>query len=571
MSERQGTAGDLPGEENSKPRHFIHHEIDQDLQAGRYPAVHTRFPPEPNGYPHVGHAKAICAVFGLAEEYGGLCNLRFDDTNPSAEEDKYVQAIQEDVRWLGFDWEDRLFFASDFFEELYGWAVHLIETGFAYVDHQTVEEIRAGRGRRDRPQDPGQDSPYRDRSVAENLADFAKMRAGDFAEGACVLRAKIDMAAPNLLMRDPVLYRVQNATHHRTGDRWKIYPTYDMAHGQCDALEGISHSLCSLEFTNHRPLYEWLLDHLPVERKPRQIEFARLNLSHTVLSKRFLRALVEKGLVTGWDDPRMPTLRGMRRRGFTANAVRNFCDRIGLTRANTTIELSWLEDELRKDLNVKAERRMAVLNPLRVVIENLPADTELPCEAVNNPEQEGAGTRSLALTREIWIDREDFREQANRKFFRLKLDGRVRLRYGYVIHCHEVKKDAAGAITELRCTYHPDSGQGATPAGMSKVKGIIHWVSAEHAVPARVRLIDALFVDANPMGGEGEDYLDKLNPDALVELQNCQLETSLADAQVGVPYQFERVGYFVLDPDSGPQAGLIFNRAVSLRDNRPKQ
>ncbi|HPF13653.1 MAG: glutamine--tRNA ligase/YqeY domain fusion protein [Planctomycetes bacterium] len=555
-----------------KARHFIHQEIDQDLASGRYQDVHTRFPPEPNGFPHIGHAKAICAVFGLAEEYGGKCNLRFDDTNPSAEEERYVQAIQEDIRWLGFDWEDRLYFASDFFETLYEWAQHLIRTGYAYVDHLSMEAIRAGRGRRDRPQDPGEESPYRNRPADESLADFAKMRAGDYPEGACVLRAKIDMAHTNLLMRDPVLYRIQFAHHHRTGDAWKIYPTYDMAHGQCDALEKITHSLCSLEFANHRPLYEWLLDHLPVQSHPRQIEFARLNITHTVLSKRFLRTLVETGKVDGWDDPRMPTLRGMRRRGFTPASIRNFCQRIGMTRTLSTIDLSWLEEELRKDLNQHADRRMVVLDPLKVVIENLPEGERLECQATNNPEQPNSGTRTLQLTREVWIEQEDFREEANRKFFRLKKDGSVRLRYGYVIHCHDVVKDSEGRVTEVRCTYDPETGGGKTPEGQAKVKGIIHWVSKEQAIPIEVHLIDVLFSDPHPMAGEADDYLHKLNPDSRTVLQGCQAEPSLQEARPGQPFQFERLGYFVLDaPDGQPNADrLVFNRSVSLRDSRPQ-
>ncbi len=552
-------------------RHFIQLEIDTDLKEGRYSKVQTRFPPEPNGYPHIGHAKAICADFGLAKEYGGVCNLRFDDTNPSAEEDKFVRAIQEDIQWLGFDWGDNLYFASDFFEQLYGFAQHLIRTGFAYVDHQDLETIRATRGNRSRPKDPGQNSPYRDRSPEENLELFEGMRRGDFEEGDCVLRAKIDMGAANHLLRDPVLYRIQKAVHHRTGDAWKIYPTYDMAHGQCDALENVSHSLCSLEFENHRPLYDWLLEHLPIEHQPRQIEFARLNISYTVLSKRFLKQLVEQELVDGWDDPRLPTLRGMRRRGYTPSSIRNFCSRIGLARTHSTVELGWLEDELRKDLNPVALRRMAVLDPVKVVIENLDEDENIACQAVNNPEDEAAGTREIHLCREIWIEREDFREEANRKFFRLKTDGHVRLRYGYVIHCHGVVKDDDGNIVEIRCTYNPDTGEGKTPEGMKKVKGIIHWVSAQDSLAATVHLYDTLFTTPNPMqNSEGGDFVERLNPDALVVKENCQLEKALGDAQVGQHFQFERTGYFVLDPKAQAQGALIFNRAVSLRDNRPK-
>lgn len=562
-----------PKSEDSAPerRHFIQVEIDNDLKDGRYASVQTRFPPEPNGYPHIGHAKAICADFGLAEEYGGICNLRFDDTNPAAEEDKFVKAIQDDIRWLGFDWGDNLYFASDFFEQLYGFAQHLIRTGFAYVDDQDLETIRAGRGNRDRPGDPGQNSPFRDRSPEENLELFEGMREGKFEEGACVLRAKIDMGAANHLMRDPVLYRIQKANHHRTGDAWKIYPTYDMAHGQCDALENVSHSLCSLEFENHRPLYDWLLQHLPIEHKPRQIEFARLNITYTVLSKRFLKQLVERKLVDGWDDPRLPTLRGMRRRGFTPGSIRNFCSRIGVARTHSTVELGWLEDELRKDLNPVALRRMAVLDPLKVVIENIAEGESISCQAVNNPEDDAAGTREIQLRREIWIEQDDFKEEANRKFFRLKTDGFVRLRYGYIIHCHSVVKDEQGNITELRCTYNPDSGSGQTPEGHKKVKGIIHWVACDDSVPATVNLYDALFTTPNPMqDSDGKDFVERLNPEALVVKKVCRLEKALGDAKVEDHYQFERLGYFVLDSAHADSEGLVFNRAVPLRDNRPK-
>ncbi|MCP5020868.1 MAG: glutamine--tRNA ligase/YqeY domain fusion protein [bacterium] len=552
-------------------RHFIQVEIDNDLKEGRYARVHTRFPPEPNGYPHIGHAKAICADFGLAEGYGGVCNLRFDDTNPAAEEDKFVKAIQEDIHWLGFDWGDNLYFASDFFEQLYGFAQHLIRTGFAYVDDQDLETIRAGRGNRDRPGDPGQNSPFRDRSPEENLELFVGMREGQFEEGACVLRAKINMGAANHLMRDPVLYRIQKANHHRTGDTWNIYPTYDMAHGQCDALEKVSHSLCSLEFENHRPLYDWLLQHLPIEHKPRQIEFARLNITYTVLSKRFLKQLVQLKLVDGWDDPRLPTLRGMRRRGFTPSSIRNFCSRIGVARTQSTVELGWLEDELRKDLNPVALRRMAVLDPLRIVIENIAEGEAISCQAVNNPEDDAAGTREIQLRREVWIERDDFKEEANRKFFRLKTDGFVRLRYGYIIHCHAVVKDDKGNITELRCTYNPDSGNGQTPEGHKKVKGIIHWVACDDSVSATVNLYDALFTTPNPMQGcDSEDFVDRLNPEALVKRRACRLEKALGAAKLGEHYQFERLGYFVLDSAHAGSDDLVFNRAVPLRDSRPK-
>ena len=546
-------------------RHFIQQEIDRDLAEGRTQTVRTRFPPEPNGYLHVGHAKAICVDFGLAREFGGTCNLRFDDTNPTKEETEYVLAIQEDVKWLGFDWGERLTFSSGFFDELYGFAEHLVQNGDAYVDDQAVETIREGRGG---PGRPGVNAPNRDTSPADNLAKLRGMRDGEFAAGSCVLRAKIDMAHANLLMRDPVLYRILDAPHHRTGDTWRIYPTYDMAHGQCDALEGISHSLCSLEFENHRPLYDWLIQRLPIENPPRQIEFARLNLGYTILSKRKLIELVDGGHVEGWDDPRLPTLRGMRRRGYTPASIRNLCERVGLAKFNSLIELSWLEDSLRHDLNQNALRRMAVLDPLKVVITNLAEGESIERNAVNNPEAEDAGTRPFHLTREIWIERDDFQLEAPKKFFRLKPDGYARLKYGFIIHCEEVVQDADGHVTELRCTYLPDSADGQTPEGMKKVKGIIHWVSAADAVDAEVRLYEPLF-SAEVPGADDRDWLDDLNPDSKQVRMGCKLEPALAHASPGESFQFERLGYFCADRTTSATAP-VFHRAVTLRDSWAK-
>jgi glutaminyl-tRNA synthetase len=569
-------AGDGSSGEPGPRRNFIQLEIERDLERGVYPGVHTRFPPEPNGYLHIGHAKAICTVFGLAEQYGGVCNLRFDDTNPAREEEEYVDSIQEDIRWLGFDWEDRLFFASDFFDRLYAFAEHLVRIGDAYVDDQSVADIRAGRGDASNPSAPGVDSPFRGRSPEANLDLLSRMQAGEFEDGARVLRAKLDMGAANLLMRDPVLYRILRATHHRTGDAWCIYPTYDMAHGQCDAFEGITHSLCTVEFENHRPLYDWLRDRIPaelldVEHRPRQIEFARLNLSYTIIGKRKLRELVEEGLVSGWDDPRMPTLRGLRRRGYTPEAIRALVERVGLAKTKSTVELAWLEDALRADLNARAQRRMAVLRPLKVVLTNVAEGESLPLEAVNNPEDAAAGVRPLALTRELWIERDDFLLDAPSKFFRLKPDGEVRLRYGFVIHCDEVVQNASGEVTELRCTYDPATAGGATPEGRKKVKGIVHWVSAADALEAEVRLYDHLVRVPDPSQvPEGGTWKDNLNPDSLRVLRGCRLEPALAGAAPVELFQFERVGYFCLDPDSRPGA-LVFNRSVSLRDTWAKE
>ena len=548
-----------------EPRNFLETLIDEDLAKGRVSSVHTRFPPEPNGFLHIGHAKAICANFGLAAQYGGLCNLRFDDTNPVKEDTSYVDAIQEDIRWLGFDWEERLFYASDYFGQLYEWARTLIEKGAAYVCDLPLEQVREQRGGPDRP---GTDSPYRARSAAENLELFERMKAGEFEEGSRTLRAKIDMAHANLLLRDPVLYRILETPHHRTGTEWNIYPTYDWAHGQSDAIEGITHSLCSIEFVNHRPLYDWFLDQLGLEPRPHQYEFARLKLTHTVVAKRVLRRLVEDGLVDGWDDPRMPTLRGLRRRGYTPSAIRSFCDEVGITKTDSTHDFVLLENELRSELNETAPRRMAVLRPLRVVIENYPEGETEELEAVNNPQDESAGTRKLAFGRELWIDRDDFREDPPRKFFRLGPDREVRLRYAYCITCREIVRDESGEVVELRCTYDPETGGGQTPDGR-KVKGIIHWVHAPSAVDAEVRLYNPLFLTEDDEEGDDADPLAHLNPDSLEVLAGCKLEASLADAEPGAPFQFERTGYFCLDTEA-TAAKPVFHRSVSLRDTWSK-
>ena len=549
------------------PLDFIREIIAADLRANKNGGrVVTRFPPEPNGYLHIGHAKSICLNFGLAAEHHGVCHLRFDDTNPTREDLEYVESIQEDVRWLGFDWQDKLFYASDYYEQLYGYAVHLIKNGKAYVDSLSADQIREHRGTLTQP---GKNSPYRDRSVEDNLDLFARMRAGEFADGSLVLRAKIDMASPNLNMRDPVIYRIRRATHHRTGDAWCIYPMYDFTHGQSDALEGITHSICTLEFEDHRPLYEWFLKELPVPCQPQQIEFARLNLTYTVMSKRKLLELVTNRHVSGWDDPRMPTLKGLRRRGYTPESIRSFCERIGVAKRNSVVDMAMLEHYVRDDLNKRAPRVMAVLHPLRVVIDNYPPDRVEQLEAVNNPEDPGAGTRQLPFSRVVYIERDDFREDPPRKFFRLAPGREVRLRYAYIIKCVEVIKDAAGKVVELRCTYDPETRSGGS-AESRKVKATLHWVSAAHAIPAEVRLYDSLFTRPDPDTVEdGRSYTDFLNPDSLEVLTACQLEPGLAGAEVGSRYQFERLGYFCVDPDS-TEGAPVFNRTVSLRDTWAK-
>ena len=549
------------------PLDFIREIIAADLRANKNDGrLVTRFPPEPNGYLHIGHAKSICLNFGLAAEHDGVCHLRFDDTNPTKEDLEYVESIQEDVRWLGFDWHDKLFYASDYYEQLYGYAVQLIKNGKAYVDSLSADQIREYRGTLTQP---GRNSPYRDRSVEDNLDLFARMRAGEFEDGSLVLRAKIDMASPNLNMRDPVIYRIRRATHHRTGDAWCIYPMYDFTHGQSDALEGITHSICTLEFEDHRPLYEWFLKELPVPCQPQQIEFARLNLTYTVMSKRKLLELVTNRHVSGWDDPRMPTLKGLRRRGYTPESIRNFCERIGVAKRNSVVDVAMLEHYVRDDLNKRAPRVMAVLHPLRVVIDNYPPDRVEQLEAVNNPEDPGAGTRQVPFSRVVYIERDDFREDPPRKFFRLAPGREVRLRYAYIIKCVEVVKDDAGNIVELRCTYDPETRSGGS-AESRKVKATLHWVSAAHAIPAEVRLYDSLFTRPDPDTVEdGRSYTDFLNPDSLEVLTACQLEPGLAGAEVGSRYQFERLGYFCVDPDSA-EGAPVFNRTVSLRDTWAK-
>ncbi len=547
---------------------FIRLEVEEDLNTGRYGGrVHTRFPPEPNGYLHIGHAKAICITFGVAEDYGGLYNLRFDDTNPTKEDVEYVDSIQEDIRWLGFDWEDRLFYASDYFEQLYEYAVQLIKKGKAYVCDLSADETRTYRGTLT---EPGKDSPYRNRSVEENLDLFERMRAGEFEDGARVLRAKIDMASPNLNMRDPVLYRILHAIHHRTGDEWCIYPMYDYAHPLSDAIEGITHSLCSLEFQDHRPLYDWPLEHLEFEQPPRQIEFARLHLNYTIMSKRRLLKLVEMAAVSGWNDPRMPTLSGMRRRGYPPEAIRAFCDRIGVAKADSIIDVAFLEHVVREDLNQRCPRVMGVLQPLKVIIDNYPEDQVEEMEAINHPLDPSRGTRKVPFSRVLYIERDDFREDPPKKFYRLAPGREVRLRYAYFITCVDVVKDEQGQVVELHCTYDPATRGGDAPDGR-KVRGTLHWVSAAHALEAEVRLYDRLFLKENPnkVDQEGQDFTANLNPDSLEVLTACKVEPSLAGAVPGSRYQFERQGYFCVDPDSS--AGkLVLNRTVGLRDTWAK-
>jgi len=555
--------------ETKLPSNFIKTIIDADLKAGKNEGrVATRFPPEPNGFLHIGHAKSICLNFGLALEYGGTCNLRFDDTNPTKEETAYVDAIKEDVRWLGFDWQDREYYASDYFDRLYEFAVALIRQGKAYVDSSSAEEIRAMRGTLT---EPGQESPYRNRSVEENLGLFQRMRGGEFEDGAHVLRAKIDMAHPNVIMRDPTLYRIRKADHHRTGDKWCIYPMYDFTHCLSDALECITHSICTLEFENNRVLYDWVLDQLELPCRPYQYEFARLNLTYMVLSKRKLIQLVNEGYVEGWDDPRMPTIAGLRRRGYTPEAIRNFCDRIGVAKANSTVDIALLEYSIREDLNRRAPRVMAVLRPLKVVIENYPEGQSETLEAVNNPEDEAMGTRPVTFSREIYIEREDFLEDPPKKYFRLAPGREVRLRYAYFITCKEVVKDpASGKIVELRCTYDPATRGGNAPDGR-KVKATLHWVSTRDAVGAKVRLYDRLFDTPDPEGGEeGATFKDHIHPQSMEVLSDCMLEAALANAAAGDFFQFERLGYFCVDSKDSAPGQLVFNRTVALRDTWAK-
>ena len=554
------------GAEETRRLNFIEQIIEKDIAAGKNDGrVHTRFPPEPNGYLHIGHAKSICLNFGLASEYNGLCNLRFDDTNPTKEDTEYVDSIQEDIRWLGLDWGDRLYFASDQFEKLYQYAEKLIQSGKAYVDSQTPDEIRENRGS---VSEAGTPSPFRDRSIEENLDLLRKMRAGEFQDGEHVLRAKIDMAHPNMLMRDPLMYRIRHAEHHRTGNDWCIYPMYDWAHGQCDSIEGITHSVCTLEFETHRVLYDWFIEQLGIHA-PQQLEFARLNLSYTVMSKRKLLELVEEGLVSGWDDPRMPTISGLRRRGFTPESIRAFCERIGVAKFNSTVDVLWLEQAVRDHLNRVAPRVMGVLDPLKVVIENYPEDQVDELEAVNNPEDESYGKRTVPFSREFYIERADFMENPPRRFHRLGVGREVRLRYAYFVTCTEAIKDDDGNVIELRCTYDPETRGGNAPDGR-KVKGTLHWVSAKHAVDCEVRLYDRLFQNENPNDvPEGEDWKTGLNPDSLTVIPAAKLEPHVTGAEPGTRFQFERNGYFCVDQDSA-EGKLVFNRTSTLRDSWAK-
>jgi len=550
--------------EKPTPKDFIREKVARDVAQGKHGGrVHTRFPPEPNGYLHIGHAKAISIDFEVAQEFGGKCNLRFDDTNPIKEESEFVDAIQEDVRWLGFDWEDRLYFASDYYERLYAFALRLIEKGKAYVDDLTPDEIRAHRGTL---VDPGRESPHRNRSVEENLDLFRRMRAGEFPDGSRVLRAKIDMTSPNINMRDPVLYRVLHANHHRTGDAWPIYPMYDYAHPLSDAIEGVTHSLCTLEFEDHRPLYDWVVRECEAEHVPEQTEFARLNLTHTVMSKRKLKRLVDEKRVSGWNDPRMPTLAGMRRRGHPPEAIRDFCSRIGVAKRANRVPLAQLEFSVREHLNRTAPRVMVVLDPLRVVLTNYPEGRVEDLEAVNNPEDPSAGSRTVPFSRELYIERDDFMEDPPSKFFRLAPGREVRLKHAYYVRCDEVVKDGAGKVVELRCSYDPETRSGSSPDGR-KVKGTLHWVSAAHALDAEVRLYDTLFSVENPE--EAEDFLASLNPASLAVLGGCKAEPSLGSAVPSSRFQFLRHGYFCLDLDSDGRR-LVFNRTVSLKDSWAK-
>ena len=556
----------MDANENEGSSDFIRTAIAEDCKTGKWDGrVVTRWPPEPNGYIHIGHAKAFCLNFGVAEEFGGTCHLRYDDTNPVKEEEEYVRAIQEDIHWLGWDWGEHLYHASDYFDQLYDWAVQLVKAGKAYVCDLTAEEMREYRGTLT---EPGKNGPYRERSVEENLDLFERMRAGEFPDGSRTLRAKIDMAHPNLNMRDPAMYRILHAEHHRTGDKWCIYPMYDWTHGQSDSIEGVTHSLCSLEFENHRPLYDWFLDALGVYH-PQQIEFARLNMTYTVMSKRKLLRLVEEKHVNGWDDPRMPTLSGMRRRGYSPEGIREFVKRVGMAKTDSIIDFALLEHCVRDDLNKRSARVMAVLRPLKVVIDNYPEGQTEEMEAVNNPEDETAGVRKVPFGRELYIEREDFMEDPPRKFFRLAPGREVRLRYAYFVTCTEVVKDEKGEIVELHCTYDPATRGGDAPDGR-KVKATLHWVSAEHALDAEVRLYDHLFDKKDPeVNADGEDFTANINPSSLAVVSGCKVEPRLADAQAGERYQFERLGYFCVDPDS-PSKGLIFNRTATLRDTWAK-
>ncbi len=557
----------MAAEEKAKPKNFIRQIIDQDQLSGKFgKKVHTRFPPEPNGYLHIGHAKSICLNFGIARDYGGLCNLRFDDTNPHKENVEFVEAIKEDVKWLGFDWGDRLFYASDYFEQLYTFAIELIKKNKAFVCDLSAEETRKFRGTLT---ETGTESPWRNRSVEENLSLLAAMKAGEFEDGSRVLRAKIDMASPNMNMRDPTLYRIRHGViHHQTGEEWCIYPMYDYTHPISDALEGVTHSLCTLEFEDHRPLYDWVLDNISIDCHPQQIEFSRLNLQYTVVSKRKLTQLVEQGIVDGWDDPRMPTIAGLRRRGYTPSSIREFSERIGITKSENSIEMGVLESCIREDLEQSAPRRLAVLNPLKVIIENYPEGKTEQLEAANHPKDDSMGSRRVPFSREIYIDQADFRESANKKYKRLVSGGEVRLRNAYVIKCESIIKNEKGEIIELRCSYDRDT-LGSNPVGR-KVRGVIHWVSAEHAVSAEVRLYDRLFSHPSPDNSKEEDFLDHINPDSLRIVSGAMVEPSLLEAEKAERFQFEREGYFCIESQASEDGGLVFNRIVTLRDSWAK-
>ena len=552
------TVEQLPSTANN----FLKTIIEEDLKSGKHTGVVTRFPPEPNGYLHIGHAKSICINFGLAREFGGRCHLRFDDTNPAKEELEYIDSIKESVKWLGFDWGEHLYYASDTFEQLYQWAVYLITEGKAYVEELNAEQIRAYRGTLT---EPGIESPFRSRSIEESLNLFQRMRDGEFPDGSHVLRAKIDMASPNISLRDPVLYRILHTPHPHVGDAWKIYPMYDFAHGQADAIEGITHSICTLEFESHKPLYEWFLDNLPVPNRPRQYEFARLNLTYTVMSKRKLQELVQHGLVTGWDDPRLPTLEGLRRRGYTPASIRNFCEQIGVGRSDSWIDVSILEESVRADLNESAPRAMAVLRPIKLVIENYPTGQSEELQAANHPQKPELGSRTIHFNREVWIDADDFMETPSKGFHRLTVGGEVKLRSGYIVTCRGVIKDEQGNILELRGEYDPASREGIHTADGRKVKGVIHWVSAAHSITAEVRLFDRLFSDPNP-DRSGADYKQFLNQSSVETLTDCKLEDTLAGADRETRFQFERMGYFRQDPKDSRPGSLVFNRVVTLRD-----
>ena len=565
MESKLSVGQDVMAPTEAVPSNFVRSIVADDLKAGKHQGnVHTRFPPEPNGYLHIGHAKSICLNFGLAAEFGGLCNLRFDDTNPSKEDIEYVESIRQDVRWLGFDWGDREYYASDYFDRLYRFALQIIKVGKAYVCDLNSDRVREYRGTLT---EPGRNSPFRNRSIEENLELFGRMKAGEFPDGARTLRAKIDMASPNLNLRDPVMYRILHAAHHRTGERWCIYPTYDFAHGQSDSIEGVTHSICTLEFEDHRPLYDWFLDQLGIHH-PQQVEFARLNLSHTLLSKRKLLQLVQQNHVAGWDDPRMPTLAGLRRRGYTAEAIRAFCERIGVAKRNSTVDIAMLEHCLREDLNKRAARAMAVLRPIKVVIENYPMGQVENLEAVNNPEDLSSGTRLVPFSGIVYIEQDDFREEPPKGFFRLSPGREVRLRYAYIIKCVDLVKDpVSGQVTELRCTYDPETKSGSSQSNR-KVKATIHWVSAEHAKEAEVRLYDHLFSKEDPDDvPDGGDWLTNVNPKSLEVLTQCRVEPILADARGGERYQFERLGYFCVDSADSTERRPVFNRTVTLRDS----